>query len=370
MAKSKHEHYDSQESVVRKPTPKSLKWHRIHIRKLERRKRKRRKRAQRASANRRRSASSSRRFYHHIIPCPENLSLEENFDGVTKLISDIRERASSRQRNQSTYIAFENIQCLTPSGALVIAAELDRLNHLPWQRTMTMNSPTVDHWNPRVRRLLNDMGFFDLLRILPPSHDSPQSGERYVKFRSGSSVDGEVIDTLRADDLAPHITVPNAKLLFSAVTEAMTNVKHHAYENRPIYDEGPPHWWLSAAYDTHANTLTVMLYDQGHGIPRTLPKTRPEELRSILAGHLFDNDARLIEAAHNLRRSTTNDWHRGRGLNRDVRRYIEVFGGRGMYRVISGRGEYTVSSGESRTSNLRTFKNSLEGTFIQWAMQL
>ena len=232
-----------------------------------------------------------------------------------------------------------------------------------------MRALDLDQWNPTVRRLLKEMGFFELLRMSPPPSSAPQSGERYVKFRSGATVDGEAIDKLRELELAPYISVPNRNLLFTAVTEAMTNVKHHAYQDRDIYSFGPGHWWLSAAFDTQEQELIVMIYDQGHGIPSTLPKTRGEALRARFSEYIAD-DARLIEAAHKISRSKSEEWHRGSGLDRDIRRYIEVFEGNGTYRIISGRGEYTVSSGVSGRTTRRSFGRSLEGTFIQWRLEL
>ena len=358
---------------MRKPTPnaKLRQWHRIHAYQLEKRK----YRHTRKSQPRQRSRSN----WHFLpgikgafdrIPCPENLSLEDNFDAVTKLIHDIRDR-SQPNRNQRTYIDFKQIRRVTPSGALVIAAELDRWNHLPWHRHRTMTALDLYQWHPNVRRLLDEMGFFELLGMSPPSSESAPSGERYVKFRSGATVDGAVIDNLRKLDLAPYISVPNRNLLFSAVTEAMTNVKHHAYDNHDhsVYMVGPKYWWLSAAYDTQKNELIIMIYDQGLGIPGTLPRTRREELRTLLPEYLSADDARLIEAAHGLSRSKTDEWYRGSGLHRDIRRYIAEFDGTGTYRIISGRGEYTVSAGPDGRPTRRSFARSLNGTFIQWRLE-
>ena len=105
-----------------------------------------------------------------------------------------------------------------------------------------------------------------------------------------------------------------------------------------------------------------MIYDQGRGIPGTLPRTWGESVQSLRT----DNHATLIEAAHNLSRSSTNERHRGSGFARDIRHYIERLDkGRGTYNVISGKGEYTVESGGGNTSR-RSFRRCLEGTFIQW----
>ena len=352
---------------MRKPTPnhRLQPWHRIHTYQLEKRGYKRTRKPPRSNGY----SLPSRKGAFDRIPCPENLSLEDNFDAVIKLINDIRDR-SQPNRNQRIYIDFKQIRRVTPSGALVIAAELDRWNRLPWHRHRKMTATDAHEWTPSVRRLLQDMGFFELLRIPPPQSDVAPSGERYVQFRSGATVDGEVIDNLRKSELAPYISVPNRRLLFTAVTEAMTNVKHHAYEGMEIYDSGPRHWWLSAAYDTTKKALTVMIYDHGHGIPRTLPRTRGEDLLKLLPNFLSADDARLIEAAHSLSRSKTGDRHRGSGLQQDIRRYIEKFDGMGTYRIISGRGEYSVSAGPHGSSNRRIFTRSLTGTFIQWRLEL
>ena len=349
---------------MRKPTRRSREWHRIHAYQLDKRKYKQRGKSKARQRTRRNRYVVPGRGAFDRIPCPANLSLEDNFEDVNKLIDDIRER-SRRNRNERTYIDFKQIHRVTPSGALVIAAELDRWKHLPWHQHRSMSALDLNQWDPNVRRLLKEMGFFELLGMSPPPSEAPPSAERYVKFRSGATVDGEVIDNLRKLDLAPYISVPNRNLLFSAVTEAMTNVKHHAYDDHDISIGGPKYWWLSAAYDTQKKELIVMIYDQGQGIPGTLPKTRGEELRTLLPEYLSADDARLIEAAHRLSRSKTDEWYRGSGLHRDIRRYIEEFEGRGTYSIISGRGEYTVAAGPDGRATRRSFGRSLKGTFIQ-----
>lgn len=252
----------------------------------------------------------------------------------------------------------------------MLAAELDRWNHLPWHHNRSMKAVDLSEWDPNVRRLLREMGFFELLRISPPVAEAVTSGERYVKFRSGTMVDGEVFAKLRELDLDPYISVPNKNLLFAAVTEAMTNVRHHAYSGNDTSFGGPKYWWLSAAYDTQRQEITVMIYDQGHGIPGTLPRTWGEELRNLLPDGLSDDDAKMIEAAHHLSRSKTDEWYRGSGFQRDIRRYIEGFEGNGTYRIMSGRGEYSVEAGPGGRATLQSFGRSLKGTFIQWRLQL
>ena len=338
-----------EEDEMRRSTTKTKKWQRIHARKLHRRTRPR---------GRQRAAGRSRPHSFDRIPCPEHLSLEDDYEGVLKLIDEIR---SSSRRNERTYIDFTPIRTVKPSGALVLAAEIDRWNSLPGRPRF--KSADTKNWAPNVRKLLGQMGFFELLGL---SHqpDTASEGPRYIKLRSGTQVDGEAVEELRTLDLGP-VSVPKARLLFAAVTEAMTNVVHHAYE---AATHGPRRWWLSAAHE--AGQVEILIYDQGTGIPKTLPLTLGERVRDMLPGDFAAHDGKMIEVAHSLSKSGTREAHRGRGLGRDVRRYIEEHDKAGTYCVISGRGEYTVPAGKGATGQVKSHPRALRGTLIRWRLTL
>lgn len=343
---------------MKRPTSDMKQWHRIHARKLIRRER---RHGARKGALRRQRVDVEGRPGFIPIPCPEHLSFERDYEGVIKLIGNIREQ-SRRHRNERIYIDFKPIRTVTPSGALVLAAELDRWNNLPGRARF--RRADVAKWAPNVRRLLGQMGFFDLLG-LDRAPDAPSGGPLYVKFRSGAKVDGAAVEELRLLGLGPVVSVPKEKLLFAAVTEAMTNVVHHAYQGD---HRGSRKWWLSAAHE--ADEVVILIYDQGAGIPKTLPLTVGEQLRDLAPQGLVAHDGRLIEVAHELSRSGTREQHRGRGLQRDVRRYIEAHEGQGTYRVISGRGEYTVPAGAGAAGRVDSLPRPLQGTLIEWRLKL
>ena len=289
--------------------------------------------------------------------------MKEDYYGVLKLIGAIRS-LSDRRRNERPYIDFRPIREVTPSGALILAAELDRWNSLVG--LPRLRRADTAKWAPNVRSFLGQMGFFELLG-LDHVPQSTSDGVRYVKFRSGTAVDGEAVENLRTLDLDPYVSVPKAKLLFNAVTEAMTNVVQHAYADD---HRGPRKWWLSAAHDEERGEVEILIYDQGLGIPKTLLLTRGESMREILPHGLTAHDGRMIEVAHQLSRSGTGDRHRGRGLERDVRRYIEAHEGGGSYRVISGKGEYSVPAGKKATGRIQSFSRPLGGTLIEWRLEV
>lgn len=303
------------------------------------------------------------------IPCPKVFSLRENFEGVVEVLNQIRTQ-SDRQRNENCYIDFREIRHLSPAAALVLAAELDRWNRLPGEQKRRLKPVDVSKWDPHVRKLLGGMGFFELLQVKGQQTHNVAGSIEYVKFETGSQADGRVIDSLRKEKLDPVVGgVPGKLHLYNAVTEAMTNVVHHAYKDRASSSprHGPSNWWLSASYDSSKREVIILIYDQGAGIPNTLAR----RFRERIAGIVSTNHAEMIQAAHALSRSASEKQHRGHGLQRDVRAYLENLPCDGEYRVVSLRGEY-VSTKDANGSRerLKNHAQSLHGTLIEWRLHL
>lgn len=107
-------------------------------------------------------------------------------------------------------------------------------------------------------------------------------------------------------------------------------------------------------------TLHFFMYDQGVGIPRTLPRSTLWE--QIRAFRLERSDADLIDAAIEVRRSSTAIPGRGRGLD-EIVSYIDAEQ-RGRLRIVSGNGEVCYLPDRTRTR--RTLPGRLIGTLIEW----
>ena len=300
------------------------------------------------------------------------MALAENFEGVTKVLDEIRQQ-SNRQRNEKVYIDFREIEEISAGAALVLAAELDRWNHVPHHRGRKLRAVDVDEWDEHVRQRLEDMGFFDLLQVQVSERDQQDgSSTKYIRFRSGTQVEGKAIEDLRTLDLVPFFgdSVPKRRRLYAAVAEAMTNVVHHAYQDRTGTTR--PNWWLSASHNVQAGEIRILLYDQGAGIPATLPKKFGDRVRQILPKGLLSTDAEMIRAAHDLTKTASGQKHRGHGLQRDVRRYVEAIECTSAYRVTSSHGQYSWKRGpdgrpEESTYN---FRRPLFGTLIEWRLTL
>ena len=353
---------------MKKATVKTRHWHAIHARKLHRRSRNsvvRRRNGHRRSRRPLSGVRARRPESKHIV-CPPDFSLETNFDGVAATLSAIRSESEHPERG--IYIDFREIRKLSASAALALAAELDRFNHVRGR----LRAVDVREWDPGVRNRLADMGFFDLLRVrnrLGRSTVKRHEGERrYVKFRTGTQADGKAIEQLRAKDLEPVVgAVPGKTRLYAAVTEAMTNVVHHAYTD----DSLCPYWWLSASYSSVDSEVAILIFDQGSGIPHTLPKRFGEQLRGLLPSAM-NHHAELIRAAHDLERTASGHENRGFGLERDIRGYLDHLDCEVRYRVASLRGEYICvkSADGQKDYDLREHGRSLQGTLIDWRLKL
>ncbi len=345
---------------MRKPTRKTKRRNRICSRKAYHHQISRR--------NKKEGRKRSRKRFKHRkteLQCPEIFSLDSNFDEVVSALAEVREQ-SKVQRNKSSeqvFILLQNIQEISPAGALVLVAEIFRWTKIPTARRLKAASPS--QWNPEVRKLLNDMGFFELLGLGAFAQmNTNNEGIRYVKFRTGKKSDGEAPVELLTDDLEPLVgEMPDNHYLYAAVTEAMTNVRQHAYQ----HDRVVTNWWLSASHHAEKEEVRILVYDQGSGIPGTLPKKLTQDVVSILR----NDHAGLIEKAHDLARSASKEEHRGHGLKRDVRGYLERLNCCGYYRVISLRGEYTYKKLASGTSaEKHNHDNPLKGTLIEWSLTL
>ena len=353
---------------MKKPTREVAEWHRIHSKHLTRRRFGSKKR--RARVHRRpRTKLHAGRITRAPIVCPEDFSLESNFDGVVDVLQQIRDQ-SARERNERPYIDFRDIRTLSPSGALVLAAELDRWNHHPLMLGRRLKADDVHDWDPRVRRLLADMGFFDLLEArhwrTEDDEEARMIGTKYVQFRTGTRADGEAIERLRSEDLEPVMgALPSKAYLYTAVTEAMINVAQHAYGE----NGHRPNWWLSASHERAASQVTIMIYDQGAGIPETLPRKLPERILRTLS---VNDHAQMIRAAHDSARSATGQKHRGHGLEHDVRGYLERINCHGYYRVVSLAGEYICEKRPDghKDHELKRHGRNLYGTLIEWKLTL
>jgi hypothetical protein len=318
---------------------------------------------------------------------PETLCFDQNFDETVRFMAALRRRSKLALRGCMTwppqkktgqlrylprYHDFTKIKRITPSAALVLAAEYDRTRQIMGRTPLAVS---LKDWDPEVRALLQEIGFFGLLDIEQNITAPPELARMVLPFRSGAKVEPTQVsgpDSVIGDLFAFIGKDPKMETqLYAAVIEAMNNVRDHAYPQ--IYFDGVRHvrnWWLTGAADRESRRLTLSLYDQGVTIPVSLPTTigRENIVRAFFA--LFnspydpldtEDDGRAIETAMQLSKTRTGLGHRGLGLAK-IREVVDGLNG-GRLRVISRCGEFIAEP--SRKPVVKTSAIALEGTLVE-----
>ncbi|MBX9944419.1 MAG: hypothetical protein K2Y40_10095 [Reyranella sp.] len=293
---------------------------------------------------------------------PENLHFGVDHNGVAEYAEKIRVLRNGRV---PVYLDFTQVRQAGPAAALYVAAEVDRWRVLRVVRTM--RAYDLAQWNPVMRTYLRDLGLFELLKVVnPPDDISDPSRQRILRMRARRGLHAEAVTELRDElnELAGGL--PKRLEFFGAVSEAMMNVVHHAYEE-PDPNGWPRldgYWWMTADYDPQLAMIRIAILDQGVGIPVRLPRSNlGERLDGLLARLGVNDDAARISAALEYGRTSTGLAGRGKGF-RDMQQFVDG-DDRNWMRVLSGRGECLYAQHATRAEN---HDSAIVGTIIEWAL--
>lgn len=280
-------------------------------------------------------------------------------------------RRIRRRKIIGGYWDFTKIKYITPTVALMVAAEYDRASAL-----LAYRFPAIDRdkWRPEVESVMREVGFFDLLEIdrkLTMAEPPPCAhGLRVLKMRSGRLAEpekaGELINELEAlaSDLEMGSDVDFGRL-YGALFEGITNTRHHAYPaNYSFRHIGQ--WWATGFVDVRSRTIGAIIYDQGMTIPATLPTSwMAEKLSDLFGGSWAARDGQSISAAMKVSRSSTGEPHRGLGLA-EMDAFMDTCAA-GRLRILSRYGEYIseVEKGVQGNRNT-THRERVAGTLVQW----
>lgn len=248
-------------------------------------------------------------------------------------------------------------------GTLLFKAELCRLTgRLTHGQTYQCKLPH----NEFVRQVLKQT---EILSLLNHRGSVPTSLADVVHWRSAN---GSKAEGAKYDDVMGHydgqITEKLLKGFYTGLTEAMTNTVNHAYIaprndtlNVKETEEG---WWMFS--QNKDERLDLLICDLGIGIPRSLPKQRPNIMQQLLAfGRKTTNDHEYIKAAIEDSRSRTQQSHRGKGLGQIVDTVKSI--PKSSLIIYSNKGCYSLEGSEPE---FKDYGDSIFGTIISWSIQL
>lgn len=313
---------------------------------------------------------SRRQPWRHLdswtdLPAPPDIDLSQHRDETCEFIKSVRSFVRNGVRLR---MGFDQCKSIKLSALVLLLAQIHKLRLEFGMDHITGTYPE----NPRIERLLDQSGFYKLLHVKSRKSTANHSRlTRFIRFKTDQKPNSAEIPNLRDELLGEDLEMPAAiaRKVFRALSEAMTNVNHHAYKTKTfenIHLGG--RWWMVATLSERTKLFTLVFYDAGVGIPKTLPRKYPIEMirgvLSLLPG-VDPDDGQMIRAAMQLGRSSTNASNRGKGLM-DLAKLIDAAGS-GLMHIYSRHGAYTYSPAKESHSNHTGF---VEGTLIEWQLPI
>lgn len=335
------------------------------------------------------------------IDCPTNLSLSQNyvetitfFTEIKKLSNHILERKRFRPTSPSPFsIGLGNLEKISVRCAVMLSSELERLQQVSAAKLKYSGSTAVEN---EALSLLRQMGCFELLGIQEktdeassslesPEINLPNGHRTALRLISGRQIDNTKFEKFEVELSKICDEFSSLKVLNGAMGEAILNVKNHAYlsDMKLKFPSPGKRWWAVASITSLDKKLKIIVYDQGHGIGKTLPKTGIlERLTSYFdsASSSIINTSDLselvllkavVKRALNLsskgpRRSRTGLNGRGKGLG-DILKPIEMVPSSSI-RIASGAAEVTYDKNSGIKGCI--LPRHLGGTLVEWMFEV
>lgn len=313
-----------------------------------------------------------------VITAPKRMSLDENYEETIAFFNKIKRlgkilasdfRKNRRGRVRPFRISLAEVEHLSVRSAVILSAELDRLRRVIGAKLKYWGNESSSE---DVTSILSELGCFSLVSVEHPeaSGNHTKSRKTLIKMLCGSRLNEEKF--IEFDDALSRIFSEYHSLprLYEGMSEALLNVRHHAYidEVRLLYPSPGKRWWATACIDNEQKELRIFVYDQGVGIPATLPYTGYREMissffRGVAHGQIED-DATLLKGALEYSRSRTEQAGRGKGF-KNIMSAIDTYQ-TGRLRIVSGKAEVTYS-GQGVIVSQRHDQH-VGGTLIEWTL--
>lgn len=296
------------------------------------------------------------------LDMPEELSLRGSklHGALCVLLAELRD--AFQHHPACIHFNFRQTRLLMPEGTLLFYAELHQLiSNFPQQYMEC--SPARDE---TIDGVLQQLGIYEMLGYR--SNRVPH-GDNVVEW---SALHGEMVDSATFGPKIESLNLASdeARDLFKAVSEAVSNVLGHAYmavrcDNLSLTKRKG--WWLFCRESKDA--LYVAVCDLGIGIPRSLPlhhgREKVVDALNRFFGRRRHTDGHRIYAALRMGRSRTDQSHRGKGFH-DMMRAIDAQPGSWM-NVFSNHGALLYREAPVKPSIKNyTFKRSILGTIVCW----
>lgn len=317
--------------------------------------------------------------------CPRILSIDQNFLETIDFFVELKRlsklimiRRKYRRTTPIRYsIGLNKLEAISVRCAIIFAAEIDRLRRIAGDELSYKGKSEDDN---EAISLLRQLGVFRLVgnkQVEEQNSELPAHGHRTaIPLISGLNCDEEKFIHFEVSVRKIFEEFKTTDFMHSSMAEAMLNATNHAYLSKFSleYPSCGKRWWAAAVMDADRSELKVIIYDQGHGIAKTLPTSGLVEGIELKLGKLMGNltnlvdtpDEILVKAALESARSRTGDDKRGKGF-KDIQAPVKEVGGSTL-RITSGRAEVTLA-GDHDTVSL-PLEHHIGGTMIEWVFPI
>lgn len=252
------------------------------------------------------------------IYLPEIMNLSKEYENTMPYLNAIRAFSKLPWRKNSYHLVsvnFDHLKKISSSAALLLTAELSR-----WDDSIrNMLKPSIDNWNDEILEKFYYLGFFDLFKRsgIKSIGEDGKSDVRIVKYVKGNKENKDYQSLKKQLFEVVGEKIKKWTFLHSGLDEAITNVGHHAYPESSRVKLKDKNWYITGAFNKATKELKVVFFDQGIGIPRSLPTSKIwEQVLSFMSFLNYANklkDATLLRAAMEVDRTRTGEVDRGKG---------------------------------------------------------
>ena len=300
-----------------------------------------------------------------IIKAPKVMCVYDDLrrDGTLNLLRKIDRLAYQNQ--QPVKIDLREVHYATAAASLLLFAFVNRAQ-LYWRqaRLVTIIPPKKDT-NPRGYRWLVQTG---LTRALNSGsvQKLAELTEEGKYFQSSCDPDKHSVSTKEMIQDKAKLDEDTLTVLEMGISEAMLNVKHHAYDDpcfKDFADAVGKRWWQCAWFNSEEKTIVFMICDLGLGI-----------YNSITGTSIRDQTTKLDEQVETKRALTLGVSRyppalgRGNG-SEDIKRPIELSSVTKERLLIYTRfSKYLYDS--RKHPECEALAQMMNGTLIQWELCL
>lgn len=319
--------------------------------------------------------------------CPKVLSIDRNFDETVEfflqlkqLSKHIMKRREYRKTTPVHYsIGLDGLEEISVRCAIIFAAEIDRLRRIAGDE-LFYQGKVEDDSEPI--SLLRQLGVFRLIGDHRGSHSITEAncavhGHRTaIPLMSGLNCDEEKFLGFERSVRKIFSEFQTTDFVHSSMAEAMLNATNHAYISKYSleYPSCGKRWWAAAVMDADRSELKVIIYDQGHGIAKTLPTSGLVESIELSIGNILGKLTKMLDtpeeimvkAALESARTRTGDEKRGKGF-KDIQAPVNEVSGSKL-RITSGQAQVTLADGCDTVS--LPLEHHIGGTLIEWVFPI